>query len=99
MKTNSPLSTTGSYDSRKKRTNGSRSTSQPVITGFLIPGGCLFGKNNAERKRILIAYLDAVKASFPDAWGDEDGDSYSLLQTAGLQIMLGLLPDAMQRCD
>lgn len=70
---------------------------QPVMTGFLIPGGCLFGKNNAERKRILIAYLDAVKASFADAWHDDE--SYSLLQTAGLQIMLGLLPDVMQRCD
>lgn len=72
---------------------------QPVMIGFLIPGGCLFGKNNAERKRILIAYLDAIKASFTDAWADKDGESYSLLQTAGLQIMLGLLPDVMQRCD
>ena len=72
---------------------------EPVVIGFLNPGGCLFGKNNADRKRILIAYLEAVKASFPDAWDDEDGKSYSLLQTSGLQIMLSLLPDAMQRCD
>jgi DGQHR domain-containing protein len=72
---------------------------QLLVVGFLSPGGPLFGKNNAERKRILIAYLDAVKVSFPDAWDDEDVKSYSLLQTAGLQIMLGLLPDAMQRCD
>jgi DGQHR domain-containing protein len=71
----------------------------PVVMGFLLPGGCLYSKSNAERKRIVIAYLDAVKQSFPDAWADSDAESYSLLQTAGLQIMLGLLPDAMQRCD
>jgi hypothetical protein len=40
-----------------------------------------------------------VKSSFPDAWADSDGEAYSLLQTAGLQIMLSILPDAMQRCD
>ena len=71
----------------------------PVIMGFLVPGGSLYSKSTAERKRIVIAYLDAVKKSFPDAWADADADAYSLLQTAGLQIILGLLPDAMQRCD
>src|SRR5438093_4812643 len=71
----------------------------PVIVGFLSPGGCLYSKNNAERKRIIIAFLEAVKVSFPDAWSDPDAKAYSLLQTAGLQIMLALLPDAMQRCD
>jgi DGQHR domain-containing protein len=65
---------------------------EPVLIGFLSPGGCLFGKTNAERKRILIAYLEAVKASFPDAWDDEDGNAYSLLQTSGLQIMLVYYP-------
>ncbi len=71
----------------------------PVIMGFLVPGGSLYAKSNAERKRIIIAYVEAVKQSFPDAWADTEAESYSLLQTAGLQIMLGLLPDAMQRCD
>src|SRR5437867_2749738 len=33
----------------------------PVIVGFLSPGGCLYSKNNAERKRIIIAFLEAVK--------------------------------------
>src|SRR5262249_10847041 len=45
---------------------------QPVIIGFLVPGGCLYGKNNAERKRILIAYLEGIRASFPDAWADTE---------------------------
>src|SRR5262249_1485138 len=72
---------------------------EPVIIGFLVPGGCLHGKNTAERKRIIISYLEGVKASFPDAWSDADAKSFSLIQTAGLQIMLALLPDAMQRCD
>jgi DGQHR domain-containing protein len=71
----------------------------PVIMGFLLPGGCLYAKSNAERKRIVIAYLQAIKQSFPEAWADSDIESYSLLQPAGLQIMLSLLPDAMQRCD
>jgi len=72
---------------------------QPVVTGFLIPGGCLHDKTDAERKRIIIAYLDGVKESFPLAWADTDSKLHSLLQTSGLQIMLGLLPDVMQRCD
>ena len=71
----------------------------PIVVGFLLPGGCLHAKTDAERKQILIAYLEAVKMSFPDAWADSDAESFSLLQTAGLQIMLSLLPDAMQRCD
>lgn len=71
----------------------------PIVVGFLLPGGCLHSKTNAERKRILIAYLQAVRSSFPDAWADSTADAYSLLQTAGLQIMLSILPDAMQRCD
>ncbi|MGC2661125.1 MAG: DGQHR domain-containing protein [Bryobacteraceae bacterium] len=71
----------------------------PIVVGFLLPGGCLHSKTNAERKQILIAYLEAVQSSFPDAWADSDTAAYSLLQTAGLQIMLSILPDAMQRCD
>lgn len=71
----------------------------PIVVGFLLPGGCLHAKTDAERKQILIAYLEAVKHSFPDAWADSDTENYSLLLPAGLQIMLSLLPDAMQRCD
>jgi DGQHR domain-containing protein len=71
----------------------------PIVVGFLLPGGCLYSSSQAERKRIIVAYLEAVKQSFPDAWADTDTESYSLLQTAGLQIMLSILPDAMQRCD
>ena len=72
---------------------------QPVITGLLMPGSCLYGKMMAERKRLLIAYLEAVKATFPDAWGYDKARSYALLQPSGLQIMLSLLPDVMARCD
>jgi len=71
----------------------------PVVMGLLTPGGCLYSKATAERKRVVIAYLEGVKRSFPDAWADTDAESHSLLQTAGLQIMLSVLPDAMQRCD
>ncbi len=72
---------------------------QPVILGLLSPGGCLHDKNQAERKRLLIAYIEAIKETFPDAWADDKGRSYSLLQTSGLQMMLSLLPDVMHRCD
>jgi len=72
---------------------------QPVILGLLSPGGCLHNKTQAERKSILIAYLEAVKTAFPEAWADDKAKSYSLLQTSGLQIILSLVPDLMQRCD
>lgn len=72
---------------------------EPVVSGLLAPGGCLHDKVHAERKRILIAYLDAVKRMFPDAWADEKGKSYALLQTSSLQVVVGLLPDVMARCD
>jgi hypothetical protein len=73
----------------------------PVIKGLLLPGGCLHDKTHAERKRIIISYLEAIAASFPDAWKDRNSKKkgYSLLQTSGLQITLSLLPDVMQRCD
>lgn len=71
----------------------------PVIKGLLLPGGCLHEKSHAERKRILIAYLDGVARTFPDAWADSKGESYALLQPSSLQIVFGLLPDVMQRCD
>jgi hypothetical protein len=64
-----------------------------------MPGGPLYEKTHAERKRLLIAYLQAVAETFSDAWADEKGTNYSLLQAAGLQMMLALLPDVMQRCD
>ncbi len=60
---------------------------QPVIVGLLSPGGCLHDKTQAERKRLLIAYLEAVKETFPDAWADDKARSYSLLQTSGIQMM------------
>ena len=71
----------------------------PIIRGLLLPGGCLYEKTHAERKRLLIAYLQAVSETFPDAWADNKRSNYSLLQVAGLQMMIGLLPDVMQRCD
>lgn len=72
---------------------------QPVVTGLLAPGGCLHNKNQAERKRILIAFLNAVKKLFPDAWADDKGKSHALLQTSGLQMIMGILPDIILRCD
>ena len=71
----------------------------PVVKGLLLPGSPLYEKTHAERKRLVIAYLQAVSQTFPDAWADEKGASYSLLQATGLQIMLALLTDVMQRCD
>jgi hypothetical protein len=59
----------------------------------------LHDKVQAERKRILIAYLDAVKKLFPEAWADEKGKSHALLQASGLQLVIGLLPDVMALCD
>jgi DGQHR domain-containing protein len=71
----------------------------PIIKGLLLPGGPLYEKTHAERKQLLIAYLQAVSETFPDAWADDRRANYSLLQPAGLQMMLALLPDVMQRCD
>ena len=72
----------------------------PVIKALLLPGGCLHDKTQAERKRIIIDYLNAVAQVFSDAWADGGKkQSYSLLQPSGLQIMLSLLPDVIQRCD
>lgn len=71
----------------------------PVVNGLLSPGGCLHDKVQAERKRIMIAYLNAVKALFPEAWHDVDSTSHALLQPAALQLVIGLLPDVVSRCD
>lgn len=71
----------------------------PVIKGLLVPGGCLHEKSLAERKRILIDYLTAVEQTFPEAWADTKRKNYALLLPTGLQIMISLLPDIMQRCD
>ena len=71
----------------------------PVVKGLLLPGGVLHEKNHAERKRILIAYLEAVSKVFPEAWADQKGATYALIQTSSLQIVFSLLPDVMQRCD
>jgi DGQHR domain-containing protein len=70
-----------------------------IVQGLLLPGGCLYEKNLAERKQILVAYLKAVVETFPDAWADSRSIDYALLQTSGLQITISLLPDVMQRCD
>jgi len=71
----------------------------PVVKGLLLPGGCLSDKAQAERKRILVAYLRAVAATFPNAWADERRSTYALLQPISLQITFGLLSDVMQSCD
>jgi hypothetical protein len=70
-----------------------------VVKGLLLPGGILHDKTHAERKRILIAYLEAVSHVFTDAWADQKGTTYALIQTSSLQIVFSLLPDVMQRCD
>jgi len=70
-----------------------------VVKGLLLPGECLHNKNHAERKRILIAYLQATAETFPEAWEDEKRANYALLQASSLQITLSLLPNVMQRCD
>jgi DGQHR domain-containing protein len=72
---------------------------QPVLNAVIAPGGCLHDKNAAERKRIIIAYLNAVKKLFPDAWTDEKCDTHALLQASGLQLVIGILPDVMALCD
>jgi hypothetical protein len=71
----------------------------PIVKGLLLPGGPLYEKTHAERKRLLIAYLQAVSEIFPEAWADDKRTNYSLLGASGLQMMVALLPDVMQRCD
>lgn len=71
----------------------------PVVKGLLVPGGRLHEKNQAERKRIVISYLNAVANTFSEAWTDEKRTTYALIQPSSLQILFSLLPDVMQRCD
>jgi DGQHR domain-containing protein len=71
----------------------------PIIKALLVPGGVLYEKNHAERKRILNEYFTAVKETFPSAWADEKSKDYALLTATGLQMILGVLPDTMSRCD
>ena len=71
----------------------------PVTKGLILPGGCLYEKSQAERKRILIVYLEAIADTFPNAWADQKRETYSLIQPSSLQITFSLLPDVMQRCD
>jgi integrase len=72
----------------------------PIIKGLLLPGGPLYEKTYTERKRLLIAYLQAISETFPDAWADHKRSRYSRQKAASLLIMMELLPDVMQRsCD
>ena len=66
---------------------------------MLVASGCLHDKTQAERKRILVAYLKALRQTFPEAWSDDTRQDYALLQPVGIQISLALLPDIMLRCD
>jgi len=70
----------------------------PIIKGLLLPGGPLYEKTHTERKRLLIAYLQAVSETFPDAWADHKRANYSRQKAASLLIMMALLPDVLQRC-
>lgn len=71
----------------------------PITKALLVPGGVLYEKTHAERKRILVEYFAAIRSTFPEAWGDDKSKDYSLLTATGLQMVLGVLPDIMQRCD
>lgn len=71
----------------------------PIVKALLVPGGALYEKTHAERKRILNEYFAAIRDSFPDAWADDKSKNYSLLTPTGLQMILGVLPETMQRCD
>ena len=46
-----------------------------------------------------FVYFTAVKETFPSAWADEKSKDYALLTATGLQMILGVLPDTMSRCD
>ena len=67
----------------------------PVVKGLLLPGGALHEKTHAERKRILIAYSSRSR-TFADAWADQKGVTYALIQTSSIQIVFSLLPDIIQ---
>lgn len=69
------------------------------LRAMLAPSGCLHDKSQAERKRILIAYLKALRQTFPEAWAEDTRHDYALLQPVGIQLSLALLPDIMLRCD
>jgi len=71
----------------------------PIVKPLLVPGGVLYEKTHAERKRVLNEYFAAVRDVFPAAWAEDKSKTYSLLTPTGLQMILGVLPDIMKRCD
>lgn len=71
----------------------------PIVKGLIVPGGALHESNVSERKRVLKEYLKAIKATFPSAWADEKSKDYALLTATGLQMVLGVLPDVLARCN
>jgi hypothetical protein len=72
----------------------------PIIKDLLLPGGPLYKKTYTERERLLIAHLQAVSETFPNAWADHKRAGYSRQKAASLLITMELLPDVMQRsCD
>jgi integrase len=71
----------------------------PIIRDLMRPGGPLYEKGYATRKRLLFAYLQAVSETFPDAWADHKCAKYSREKASSLLIMLALLPDVMKQCN
>jgi len=62
-----------------------------------LEGGVLAGKNSAQRTQIFKNYFSAIKATWPEAWGDNR--KYNLCKTVGFEIMLGVFPFVIRRCD
>jgi DGQHR domain-containing protein len=56
----------------------------------------LLDKTVAQRTAILKAYFEALKRLWPEAWGSS---GHNLCTTLGFELLLGVLPEAMARCD
>ncbi len=62
-----------------------------------LEGGVLAAKTSAQRTQIFKNFFNAVKGTWPDAWGDNR--KFNLCKTLGFEIMLGVFPAVIRRCD
>ncbi len=72
-------------------------TLKQYLSPILASGGVLAAKNVAQQTEIMKAYLGGITELWPEAWGDEK--DYLLCRATGMQIIFGIFPSAMHRCD
>jgi len=67
--------------------------------GFLLPGGCLYSKSNANESESSLPIWTPSNSHSRMRGRIQTLSRTRCFKRLGFKIMLGLLPDAMQRCD